>query len=64
MFRPKGQEHFIDDGHVYCALRKRDVEFDVCAGCRWRTDVVLDVKHPFVRCEPQSSPDWLVRPWL
>jgi hypothetical protein len=64
MFHPRRQEHFIDDGRVYCALRKRDVEFDVCAGCRWRTALDLDAKQPFVRCEPEWSPDWLLRPWL
>jgi hypothetical protein len=64
MFRPKPQEHFIDDGHVYCPLRKRDVEFDLCAGCRWTKSIDLNANPPVVRCEPESAPGWLIRPWL
>jgi hypothetical protein len=64
MFRPRPEEHFIDAGHVYCPVRKCDVELDVCAGCRWTTSIDLAAKLPVVRCAPQSPPQWLTRPWL
>jgi hypothetical protein len=64
MFRHATDEHFIDQGSVYCPLRKRDVELDLCAGCRWATDIDLQAKNPVVRCRPESPPQWLIRPWL
>lgn len=63
-FRHPSDEHFIDNGHVYCPVRSQDVEFDVCAGCRWMTRVDLKAKHPVVRCRPTREPGWLGRPWL
>jgi hypothetical protein len=64
MFRRASDEHFIDHGSVYCPVRKHDVEFDLCAGCRWATGIDLRAKNPVVRCRPESPPQWLVRPWL
>ena len=64
MFRRAPEEHFIDQGKVYCPVRKRDVEFDLCAGCRWTTSIDLAAKSPVVRCRPEAIPDWIIRPWL
>jgi hypothetical protein len=64
MFRSKPDEHLIDEGRVYCPVRKRDVEFDLCAGCTWTTSLDLKAHAPVVRCPPEPSPVWLIRPWL
>lgn len=64
MFRRIADEHIIDEGKVYCPVRKRDVEFDLCAGCGWTTQIDLKANPPVVRCQPESPPGWLIRPWL
>jgi hypothetical protein len=64
MFSSRPDEHFIDEGRVYCPVRKRDVEFDLCAGCRWTAGIDLKASAPVVRCRPESSPVWIMRPWL
>ena len=64
MFRSTADEHLIDEGRVYCPLRKRDVEFDLCAGCRWATSIDLQSKMPVVRCQPELTPLSLMLPWL
>ena len=64
MFRPSPDEHLIDDGRVFCPVRGRDVEFDLCAGCEWETSVDLKAKPPVVRCRPEATPTWFTRPWL
>jgi hypothetical protein len=64
MFRRANDEHFIDNGSVYCSVHKRDVELDLCAGCRWMTQIDLDAKNPVVRCRPELPPQWIVRSWL
>jgi hypothetical protein len=64
MFRRTADEHLIDQGKVHCPVRKRDVEFDLCAGCRWTTSIDLHAKQPVVRCQPESMPSWIIRPWL
>jgi hypothetical protein len=57
-------EHFIDQGRVHCPVRGRDVDFDLCVGCRWSTGIDLDAQPPVVRCRPDEPPLWLVRPWF
>ena len=64
MFRSAADEHLIDDGRVYCPVRKRDVEFDLCAGCRWTTSIDLKSKPAVVRCLPASTPLSVMSPWL
>ena len=63
MFRRTSDRHFINEGRVYCPLRRHDVDFDLCAGCRWCTGIDLKATPPVVRCEPESQPIWLFRPW-
>lgn len=63
-FRHPSDEHYVDHGHVYCPVRAHDVEFDLCAGCRWLTGIDLKAKPAVVRCRPASVPDWLGRPWV
>jgi hypothetical protein len=63
-FRHPSDEHYIDQGHVFCPVRERDVDFDLCAGCRWATDIDLTSRLPVVRCRPTRFPSWLGRPWL
>ncbi|HYL25327.1 MAG TPA: hypothetical protein VEV21_13125 [Burkholderiales bacterium] len=64
MLRRVPDEHLIDTGRVYCPVRGRDVEFDVCAGCRWSMGIDLQARFPVVRCRPERPPLWLIRPWL
>ena len=55
------QSHFIDGGHVFCPTRGRDVDFDLCAGCRSLQAIELDAKPPYVRCAPMAPGAWLLR---
>jgi hypothetical protein len=64
MFRTNTEEHFIDEGRVYCPVRGRDVEFDLCASCRWVASIDMQGRAAVVRCRPESSPVWVMRPWL
>jgi hypothetical protein len=64
MFQRIPEQHFIDQGRVHCPLRGRDVEFDLCAGCRWASGIDLEATPPVVRCEPERHPVWLFRPWF
>ena len=54
--RSPGYEHYVDSGSVNCPRRGRDVEVDLCAGCHWMTDIDLQAKPPFVRCQPAPLP--------
>ena len=64
MFDPISEQHFIDQGRVHCPVRKRDVDFDSCAGCRWSTGIDLKATPPVVRCAPEHQPIWSFRPWF
>lgn len=64
MFRTVTDERYIDGGRVCCPVRVRDVDVELCAGCRWATSVDLDGERPVVRCQPERPPVWLTRPWL
>ena len=46
------ERHFIDHGRVACPLRGRDVEADLCVGCRWIVEVREDGAPPYIRCQP------------
>ena len=61
-FRHPGDEHYVEQGHVYCPVRNHDVDIDVCLGCGWAIDIDLKAKLPVVRCRPSRLPDWLGRP--
>jgi len=50
------EKHLIDRGRVFCTLRGRDVETDVCAGCRWIVEVREDGKPPYLTCRPGPEP--------
>jgi hypothetical protein len=54
-------QHFIDNGHVFCPTRGRDVDFDLCAGCASLEAIDLEAKPPFVRCAPLAPGAWLLR---
>jgi len=45
-----GHEHFIDDGRVFCPVRRRDVELDLCLACEKLAAVEVDASPPSVRC--------------
>jgi len=64
MFRLHPDEHFIEQGRVYCPVRARDVDFDICARCRWARGIDLKSNPPVVRCYPERAPLWLIPPWL
>jgi hypothetical protein len=61
LFSLPSQEHFIDNGHVFCPARGRDVEFDLCAGCGSLERVDLDARPPSVTCAPMAPGAWLLR---
>jgi hypothetical protein len=44
-------KHFIDEtAHVYCPMRGRDVDLEVCLGCRRLEDFDLDTRRPYLVC--------------
>ena len=51
-FRSAPQKHFIDRGRVFCTLRGRDVDADLCAGCRWVVELRENGAPPYVTCRP------------
>ena len=55
-FWTRGDEHFIEAGRAYCPLQRRDVDIDLCAGCRWITSVDLKATQPILRCNPPALP--------
>ena len=55
LFPARPDRHVIDNGLVACELRKRDVEIDVCAGCRWLGAIDCGAAIPVVRCNPQTT---------
>lgn len=61
LFDRPSHEHFIDNGKVWCPVRGRDVEIDLCAGCRSLEGIEFDGKRPTVRCEPVAPRAWLLR---
>lgn len=61
LFAEASRQHYIDGGHVFCPARGRDVEFDLCAGCRSLEELKLDATPPFVRCAPPAPGAWLLR---
>jgi hypothetical protein len=44
------REQLIDQGHVYCALRRADVDIEECFRCRNLRDVRFDRRLPTVVC--------------
>ena len=61
LFSETSQQHYIDGGQVFCPTRGRDVEFDLCAGCRSLKELSFDTTPPFVRCAPLTPGAWLLR---
>lgn len=41
----------IDQGRVFCPLRKKDIDIDVCAACGSLRGIELEVPVPHVSCE-------------
>ena len=56
------QKQLIDNGNVYCPRRGRDVESDICAGCRYRAEYRAEARPPFVICEVDPIRFW-PSPW-
>jgi len=61
LFDRPSTDHFIDQGKVWCPVRGRDVDFDLCAGCHSLDEIELDGERPHVRCEPAAPRAWLLR---
>lgn len=53
IFGRKSLHLVIDNGRVGCPVRNCDVEFDLCAGCRWVRDIDEKADIPFVSCRPE-----------
>lgn len=53
IIRPMTERRYIHDGRVFCPTRRRDVEFDLCAGCALATEIQPDIEMPYVRCRPE-----------
>ena len=45
------QLHLVDQGFVYCPLRRKDVDIDECFGCERLDRVDLDSRHPSIVCD-------------
>lgn len=44
-------KHLIDEtARVYCQMRGRDVDLEVCLGCRRLEDFDLDTRRPYLVC--------------
>ena len=44
-------KHLIDEtAHVYCPLRGRDVDVEVCLVCRRLEDFDFDSRRPYLVC--------------
>ena len=54
IFQSGFDKHLIDQGRVSCPIRGRDIEFDLCIGCRSLLEIDETADLPFVRCRPQS----------
>lgn len=63
LLRRATERHYIHEGRVYCPVRGRDVEFDLCAGCAQVREIQPDVEFPYVRCQPGSVIGWAPRPF-
>ena len=61
LFDRPSHDHFIDNGKVWCPVRGRDVELDLCSGCRSLDAIEVDGEAPYVRCEPPAPRAWLLR---
>lgn len=61
LFDHPRRKHFIEDGHVWCPVRGRDVEIDLCMACRSLEVMHLDGEQPHVRCAPEAPRAWLLR---
>ena len=45
------EKHLIDEtARVYCQMRGRDVDVEVCLACRRLEDYDLDSRRPYVVC--------------
>ena len=54
LIRPIALRRYIHEGRVFCPTRRRDVEFDICAGCAMATDIQADIEMAYVRCRPET----------
>jgi hypothetical protein len=45
------QLHLVEDGFVYCLLRRKDVDIESCFGCSKLHRIDLDSRHPYVVCD-------------
>ena len=61
LFTEPSRDHYIDGGKVFCPTRGRDVDFDLCAGCRALERIEFDAAPPYVRCAPPAPGAWLLR---
>lgn len=61
LFTEVSRSHYIDGGKVFCPTRGRDVDFDLCAGCRSLEQLNLEATPPYVRCAPLAPGAWLLR---
>ena len=52
--RSPQDRHFIDNGRVYCPIRQKDTEIDICAGCPRVQQIARGDGPPYVRCQLES----------
>jgi hypothetical protein len=60
LIRSTAERRFIYEGRVFCPTRQRDVEFDLCAGCRALQEIEPDIEMPYVRCRAESPLRYLM----
>jgi hypothetical protein len=61
-FRRAPLQLFIDHDQVYCPVRGKDTDTEVCAACPSLTKIDEAARPPFLRCRPEPvrsiTPMW------
>lgn len=56
LFKFLADSHYAESGHVYCPVRKSDLEIDNCFGCRRLLEVEKDKgRVRAIRCSGSAS---------
>jgi hypothetical protein len=58
IFERANDKQVIDNGRVYCRNRSCDTDIELCAGCRWLTEINMTGKVQYLRCESAPCVDY------
>ena len=56
LFNRKNDQLIIDNGKVFCPVRQKDTDIDICAACHRLQEMDPDEKQGTVRCRVESMP--------